>query len=475
MKQKKTIYRLLLLCPLLLGAVGFTAVDRMSPLDALFNCVQMYVLNYGETPRNVWVELARWTAPLATAGSILLLISSVKQYAVAWLKKVFTDSVAVYGPAEDAGRILAQLGGRGVRGEEKVLPARNYILLGSQEENAAFYAANRRTLEKAQVYMRCDSLPGQSVSPVNVHLFQPMEIAARLFWKTDRLLGPAEEKDGRLSIVFIGFGALGEQLLWWGLQNNIFSPRQRISYHVFGDASDSISAHPMLPEIGDPVLTYGDSWQNHLDVLAGADLILVPERDGEIPLETTVCRLLSLAPGKEITVFVSAPALLTMLDEQERLRLICVSDEAMQVNHIMESDLLRSAMRVNLRYAHLYAVAEETEENAVREWEKLSAFLRYSNISTADYHEIRRRMIRRMGGQPDGKGLTEEQLELLAELEHMRWCRYHWLNNWRYGIPADGKAKDPARRIHADLIPYDRLTEAEKEKDRSTIRVLLDL
>ena len=83
MKQKKTIYRLLLLCPLLLGVVGFTAVDRMNPLDALFNCVQMYVLNYGETPGNVWVELARWTAPLATAGSVLLLISSVKQYAVA--------------------------------------------------------------------------------------------------------------------------------------------------------------------------------------------------------------------------------------------------------------------------------------------------------------------------------------------------------------------------------------------------------
>ena len=97
------------------------------------------------------------------------------------------------------------------------------------------------------------------------------------------------------------------------------------------------------------------------------------------------------------------------------------------------------------------------------------------NISTADYHEIRRHMIRRMGGQPDGKGLTEEQWELLAELEHMRWCRYHWLNNWRCGIPADGKAKDPARRIHADLIPYDQLTEAEKEKDRSTIRVLLGL
>ena len=66
-------------------------------------------------------------------------------------------------------------------------------------------------------------------------------------------------------------------------------------------------------------------------------------------------------------------------------------------------------------------------------------------------------------------------LEQLAELEHIRWCRYHYLNNWTYGIPENGKNKDPHRRIHTMLIPYDRLSDQEKEKDRENVRILLAL
>ena len=66
-------------------------------------------------------------------------------------------------------------------------------------------------------------------------------------------------------------------------------------------------------------------------------------------------------------------------------------------------------------------------------------------------------------------------LELLAELEHNRWCSYHYLNNWRCGEPADGKRKDTVRRIHRDLIWYRDLPESEKEKDRANIQVLLEV
>ena len=75
----------------------------------------------------------------------------------------------------------------------------------------------------------------------------------------------------------------------------------------------------------------------------------------------------------------------------------------------------------------------------------------------------------------NGKEQDVEQMERLAELEPIRRCRYHFLNNWKYGVPENGKNKDMERRIHKLLIPYGQLEEAEKEKDRENIRILLEL
>ena len=475
MIERKTLYRILLLFPLLFGVIGFLAVDHLKLLDALFNCVQMYVLNYGEKPTNLLVEIARWTAPLATAGSILILVASANQYIKAKIKTMLFDSVAVYGPEGEVATLLTQLGVRGIRGNEKLLPARNYILLDTQDKNLAFYEAHKSALQKAQIYLRCDSVPAQSVVFSNIHLIKPSEITARLFWKSDRLLKIAEEKKYQLNIAFIGFGELGEELLYWGLQNNIFSPVQKISYHIFADTSDFQASHPMLNEIADPIVKHDERWQNELSVLKDADLILVMPQENSMALETAVCQLLSLIHEKPITVLTDAPVILSILDGQKYLRIFSISDQTLCVENIMQNDLIYNAMRVNLRYAHIYSNVEENDENARKEWEKLNGFLRYSNISAADYHEIRKMMLQHMHAKPDGSDLSDEQMELLAELEHMRWCRYHWLNNWQYGEPKNGKLKDDAQCIHKDLVPYQDLPDSEKEKDKDTVGVMLGL
>ena len=138
-------------------------------------------------------------------------------------------------------------------------------------------------------------------------------------------------------------------------------------------------------------------------------------------------------------------------------------------------DLYRRAKALNLRYAHLYAGAAETGENREAEWRKLDTFTRYSNISSADYHEIRLKMLQGMGEPSDPDRISPSCMELLAELEHMRWCRYHWLNNWTCGVLEGGGNKDSARKIHADLRPYDQLSEQEKQKDRDAVCLLLEL
>ena len=76
-----------------------------------------------------------------------------------------------------------------------------------------------------------------------------------------------------------------------------------------------------------------------------------------------------------------------------------------------------------------------------------------------------------MGNAP----LTDQTLERLAELKHIRWCRHHFPNNWQWSQPENGKAKDSAKRLHRCLVPYCRLEEQDEEKDRENIRILLAL
>ena len=115
----------------------------------------------------------------------------------------------------------------------------------------------------------------------------------------------------------------------------------------------------------------------------------------------------------------------------------------------------------------------ESADAKDEEWRKLDSFSRSSNVSAADYHEVRLLMLKEQG-QSAGQ-ITPDLLEKLSELEHIRWCRFHYLNNWKYGEPESGRAKDAARHIHRDLIPYGELSESEKEKDRSSVRLLLSI
>lgn len=66
------------------------------------------------------------------------------------------------------------------------------------------------------------------------------------------------------------------------------------------------------------------------------------------------------------------------------------------------------------------------------------------------------------------RALDEATVERLAELEHERWVRDLQQQGWRR---TDG-AKDPDRRLHPQLVPWEDLPEEERRKDRETVREL---
>ena len=105
------------------GLIGLVALEHMSFLDGLFCSVLMYFMSYGDTPPNILIEIARWTAPLATASGIMLVAVSLKESLINHVKYLRGNSVAVYGCSEEKARVLTQLGSRGIDGKERFVRA----------------------------------------------------------------------------------------------------------------------------------------------------------------------------------------------------------------------------------------------------------------------------------------------------------------------------------------------------------------
>jgi hypothetical protein len=62
---------------------------------------------------------------------------------------------------------------------------------------------------------------------------------------------------------------------------------------------------------------------------------------------------------------------------------------------------------------------------------------------------------------------TPDEVELMAKIEHERWCKVKMDQGWQYAAVRDDKKK-----LHPCLLGWEdaRFSEVEKEKDRNTVR-----
>lgn len=451
-KRLKKWVPVLSILPFLLGTVGYgLAGERL--LDAMYFSFSLYFVNLVSDSSNILVEIARWTAALVTTAAVLYALKQIwtrLRWAALRLER---DSVAVYCDGGERVRFADE-------GHSVVYPGREFcpgakshiIMLEDDCESLAFYEANRDRLQGHPVYIGLRELDRGFMRDVPSVTFYDIDgAAARMLWRSLRLWRLGRE---RLTVAIWGGGHLGQSILDHGLLLNLFSPDQQIAYHLVGDtALYQISRGRFLPGNADTVSFHAADSSSAWEAVRQADLVILAE---EAPAERIQALRIACEDG---VVYYYAPKEMDLGAYLKFPGLYAFGKGLYTDENIRGEALVRRAKAQNHDYLKTYGhlAPGETADDT---WRRLDGFTQWSNISSSDFQEVLPDIL---AARP---ALT---LDALARLEHLRWCRFHTLSGWRYGVPDSG-SRDLEKKIHKCLCPYEELSLEDQEKDLAVIR-----
>lgn len=116
----------------------------------------------------------------------------------------------------------------------------------------------------------------------------------------------------------------------------------------------------------------------------------------------------------------------------------------------------------------------EDQNSSIRKWDEITEEMKESNRNQAFHIKLKIEAfgysLAPLESKKEGVDLSKDLvlLEKMAKAEHIRWVDEKLINGWEYAP----RPKNPTRKTHPDIIPYEELDEPGKEKDRDTIRLL---
>ncbi|MGI5238154.1 RyR domain-containing protein [Dactylosporangium sp. CA-139066] len=160
-----------------------------------------------------------------------------------------------------------------------------------------------------------------------------------------------------------------------------------------------------------------------------------------------------------------------LLDEVGgKLVMYPIITRACDANLIADDLTERLARRFHQRYLDVVPAAPGSVSGVA--WSQLPESMR--NANRAQVQGIAAKMqalgcVIAVRNGEDGL-ITERELELLAELEHRRWCAERRGRGWRHG-----ERRDDRRRTHPDLVDWSELGEASRDKARDAVRYMSEM
>jgi hypothetical protein len=115
------------------------------------------------------------------------------------------------------------------------------------------------------------------------------------------------------------------------------------------------------------------------------------------------------------------------------------------------------------------------DDPAMVPWEELREDLKESNRQQADHIPVKLRAIGRdfapvVGREPVSIEFTDEEIEIMAEMEHARYNSEKFLEGWSIG-----SIRDHDKKTSPYLVEWDKLPNNIKKYDRHAVRAIPEL
>ena len=453
---------------------------------------------------NWMVTITQFTSPILMIGGVMTLViyfQTIVDHVRSWICKIRGGKVvAIYGDSEESRRITRADDKKNreqavvYRAEELFSNAHEHVIFfGDDRKSLEFFENNQKKLCRKKVHLVFDETDPflfekkGNISKANIVNIN--ELIAKKFWKENDLIHFRRDGKVRADIAIVGFGELGKKLLHYGIILNCYDTEQSIRYHVWGDTKlyrASIPADRNISDISDCINDKDMHDEVHYedgDIADGLEKLYQMDRiilaDGcDAELVQTVIRG---CPTETEIFFIDPEG--TSMGEYYRSTVRSYGErDSYDVDEIIRDAEHEAAKDLNAEYTRNHGTEDEKKISPEELWDDLDPFTKESNDITADYNVIREKILAdsflRRNADGSSEDITvwrEHQINEMTYLEHVRWCRFHYMNGWKTTARgSDGKRmKDKARRLHSDLINFADLPVEQQTKDHESIACML--
>ena len=497
----KRFYRyrwIVIVIPYILAFIGYYEVfsnrANIDPRYILTSCLFESFKIYGMSvsvdlsEMRLELELARWLGALVTTTVIVNVIKHIATgIRLRWrLRK--PDVVVVHGDGILKETILHSLDKSGLAASNELcFQADQHVIAFEQDKDAlryivehekALFKPNKTVVFSSTDYEASDYLQsGLTVSNTAVN-------CARLYWQKHWL-----RDDNVRRVGIVGFGHFGHRLLEQALLVNVSPWHGPVEYHIYGsDGKDFLAWHPQLHHcvaINQSHVNM-DSLHFHtkledmgLDHLQSMDrIILIMDSVDDNLLQLNY--LLHAGVNGMIHIRCSKELLhrLQYFPDRETTQIVAFGDDD---NLFSREVILHGKLTETAKAEHIFYVSQSKAENIrkkytscagyakcknsgqcgdcphiVSTWDDLTHFEKASSIAAADHVPVKRYLLK----ESLNRGGIATCKAALCQAEHTRWCRFYYLHNWQYSAK-----RDNTQRLHPCLMPFEKLTLQEQEKD----------